>query len=147
MSDFESISLTPVRIWNENFTMHQNLKRKFLWKIEFFWKICSQWINFTVSFYTVKATKLALSCFLANLDSDNFFVKNSTFLQPNFFEHLHILNRVFGNLWDFWTKMFEHVVFRAIFSKFANILIENLRTYQIIKFSGETFVQKKTIFE
>ena len=84
MQHFGSTFSTPVRTWIENFKTNQILKGKFLRKIKNFWKICSQKTNFTVSFYNVKATMWELSCFLANLYSDNFLWKR-----------VHLFNEIF----------------------------------------------------
>ena len=124
MSDFESIFLTPVGIWLKNLTMHHILMGNFLLKIENTRKMSSLKTNFFRPSYTVKAAKLALSCFLANPVYENFLWRK-----------IHYFNQIFGAaphfepcFWKhvgFWKKMFKHVIFWANISKFVKTIIEN----------------------
>ena len=113
-SDLESKFLKRARFRINLFNTREKLNRKFynasdfegktFVENQFFWKICSQRINFTVSFYTVKATKLALSCFLANLDTDTFVWKEYIF-SIIFFEQPQIFKPVYQNMWDYGTRL------------------------------------------
>ena len=149
--DLESKFLKRVRFRINLFNTRQNLNRKNYKALDFegkifvenqqFLKSCSQKNNLFLSFYTVKATKLALSCFLASLDSDYFLWNGVHFLDQIFRAAWHFESSFWKHV-RFWTMMFEHVVFWANILKIANTLIENLRTCHIIKFSGETCFQR-----
>ena len=90
-------------IWIDYFTMHQMLQEIFLWKLKDFWKnLLSKKNSFFESSYSVKTTKLALSCFLANRDSDKFLRKKNLCLEK--FEKNQILNQYFYHPSDFNSK-------------------------------------------
>ena len=140
-SDLESKFLKRVRFRISLFNTRQNLNRKFynasdfegqffLIKIKIFEKIAIKKPVSLCHFTLWKQQGWHFRAF-SQILIPIIFCEKEYILSIKFFEQLHILNHVF-----------EHVVFRAFFSKFTTTLIENLRTCQKIEFSGEICVQR-----